>query len=75
MKMMDFMKKKVSYKKLSGVLKIIINMNLLFAILTLAYFCFAEKLNIVAFLAMSIFEIIYLIVSFSFVIFGNEEND
>lgn len=71
--MMDFMKKRISYKKLSGVVKIIVNMNLVFAILSLSYFYLAEKVNIYALLTMIIFEIIYLIISFSFVVFGNND--
>lgn len=77
LKIIDLMKKKVSYKKLSSTVKIIINLNLVFAILTSAYFWLAEKINIHALLIMNILEIIYLIISFSFVIFGNydKEND
>ncbi len=74
--MMAFMKRKVSYKKLSRTVKIIINMNILFVIITLAYLNFSNKLNIPFLFAMAVFEIIYLIVSFSFVVFGDygEEN-
>ncbi len=64
---LDFMKKKFSYKKLSSAVKIIVNMNLVFAILTLAYFYLAEK--------VTIFEILYLIISFSFIIFGNYDKE
>ncbi len=73
--MLDFMKKKFSYKKLSSAVKIIVNMNLVFAILTLAYFYLAEKVNIYVLLTMTIFEILYLIISFSFIIFGNYDKE
>ncbi|MCI8339603.1 MAG: hypothetical protein HFH62_13160 [Lachnospiraceae bacterium] len=72
---LDFMKKKFSYKKLSSAVKIIVNMNLVFAILTLAYFYLAEKVNIYVLLTMTIFEILYLIISFSFIIFGNYDKE
>lgn len=75
MNLKNILAKRVNFRQLSIGSKIIVNMNILFALIIFAYMFLAKikSINIIIFMAG--FEMIYLIISFSLVIFNNKEKN